>query len=34
MLHADITAFEKKYGTQAELLLKTLNRSLAIGVLA
>lgn len=33
-LHADTTAFEKKYGTQAELLLKTLNRSLAIGVLA
>jgi hypothetical protein len=27
-------AFEEKYGTQPELLLKTLDRALAIGVLA
>lgn len=33
-LHADVKAFEKKYGTQPELVLKTLDRSLAIGVLA
>lgn len=33
-LHADIVAFENKYGTQPELLLKTLDRALAIGVLA
>ncbi|MEB5920925.1 DUF968 domain-containing protein [Franconibacter daqui] len=33
-LHADTVAFEKKYGTQPELLLKTLDRTLAIGVLA
>lgn len=33
-LHADMKAFEKKYGTQPELLLKTLDRALAIGVLA
>ena len=33
-LHADAVAFEKKYGTQPELLLKTLDRALAIGALA
>lgn len=33
-LHADVKAFERKYGTQPELVLKTLDRSLAIGVLA
>ncbi|TNV14926.1 DUF968 domain-containing protein [Buttiauxella sp. B2] len=33
-LHADVSAFEKKYGTQPELVLKTLDRALAIGVLA
>lgn len=33
-LHADVKAFEEKYGTQPELLLKTLDRALAIGVLA
>lgn len=33
-LHADMKAFEKKYGTQPELLLRTLDRALAIGVLA
>ncbi len=33
-LHADLKAFEKKYGTQPELLLRTLDRALAIGVLA
>lgn len=33
-LHADMKAFEEKYGTQPELLLKTLDRALAIGVLA
>ncbi len=33
-LHADTTAFEQKYGTQPELMLKTLDRALAIGVLA
>lgn len=33
-LHADPVAFEKKYGTQPELVLKTLDRALAIGVLA
>ncbi|WP_318393517.1 DUF968 domain-containing protein [Enterobacter sp.] len=33
-LHADVKAFEQKYGTQPELLLKTLDRALAIGVLA
>ena len=32
-LHADTVAFEGKYGTQQELLLKTLDRALAIGVL-
>jgi len=33
-LHADTAAFENKYGTQPELLLKTLDRALAISVLA
>jgi len=33
-LHANAVAFEKKYGTQSELVLKTLDRALAIGVLA
>ena len=33
-LHADMKAFEEKYGTQPELLLRTLDRALAIGVLA
>ncbi|WP_072570097.1 DUF968 domain-containing protein [Enterobacter sp. SA187] len=33
-LHTDMKAFEKKYCTQPELLLKTLDRALAIGVLA
>ncbi|WP_312976390.1 DUF968 domain-containing protein, partial [Atlantibacter hermannii] len=33
-LHADVGAFEAKYGTQPELLLKTLDRALAIGALA
>ncbi|MEB6380075.1 DUF968 domain-containing protein [Leclercia adecarboxylata] len=33
-LHADAVAFEAKYGTQPELLLKTLDRALAIGALA
>ncbi len=33
-LHADTAAFEQKYGTQPELLLKTLDHALAIGVLA
>ena len=33
-LHADTVAFEKKYGTQPEMVLKTLDRELAIGVLA
>lgn len=33
-LHANAVAFEEKYGTQPELLLKTLDRALAIGVLA
>lgn len=33
-LHADTAAFEQRYGTQPEMLLKTLDRALAIGVLA
>lgn len=33
-LHAEVGAFEAKYGTQPELLLKTLDRALAIGALA
>lgn len=33
-LHADMKAFEEKYCTQPELLLRTLDRALAIGVLA
>jgi len=33
-LHADMKAFEEKYGTQPELLMRTLDRALAIGVLA
>jgi hypothetical protein len=33
-LHAGMKAFEEKYGTQPELLMKTLDRALAMGVLA
>ncbi|WPU24492.1 DUF968 domain-containing protein [Cedecea neteri] len=33
-LHADTVAFEKKHGSQPELLLKQLDRALAIGALA
>ena len=33
-LHADVGAFEEKYGTQPELLLRVLDRVLAIGVIA
>jgi len=32
-LHADAVTFEANYGTQTELLLKTLDRALAIGAL-
>lgn len=32
-LHADVTAFEQKYGTQLELLFRFLDRALAIGVI-
>ncbi|EBB7190386.1 DUF968 domain-containing protein [Salmonella enterica] len=33
-LHADVPAFEQKHGTQLELLLRFMDRALAIGVLA
>ena len=33
-LHADMRAFEERYGTQPELLLRMLDRALAIGVIA
>ena len=33
-LHADMRAFEEKYGTQPEMLLRFLDRALAIGVIA
>jgi hypothetical protein len=33
-LHADTVAFEKRYGSQAELLIRFLDRVLAIGVIA
>ena len=33
-LHADTVAFEKKYGSQLELIFRFLDRALAIGVLA
>lgn len=33
-LHADVRAFEEQYGTQPELLLRVLDRALAIGVIA
>ncbi|KGT87224.1 hypothetical protein NG99_23660 [Erwinia typographi] len=33
-LHADMRAFEAKYGTQPELLLRMLDRALALGVIA
>lgn len=33
-LHADTNAFERRYGTQPELLLRILDRALAIGVIA
>ena len=32
-LHADVVAFEKKHGTQLELLFRFMDRSLAIGVI-
>ena len=32
-LHADLAAFEKKHGTQLELLFRFMNRALAIGVI-
>lgn len=32
-LHADVAAFEQKYGTQLELLFRFLDRTLAIGVI-
>lgn len=32
-LHADVTAFERKYGTQLELLFRFLDRVMAIGVI-
>lgn len=32
-LHADVSAFEKKHGTQLELLFRFMNRALAIGVI-
>ncbi|MFC0140631.1 DUF968 domain-containing protein [Erwinia mallotivora] len=32
-LHADVSAFEQKYGTQLDLLFRFLDRSLAIGVI-
>ena len=32
-LHADVAAFEKKHGTQLELLFRVLDRALAIGVI-
>ena len=32
-LHADVAAFEKKHGTQLELLFRFMNRALAIGVI-
>ena len=33
-LHADMRAFEERYGTQPEMLLRMLDRALAIGVIA
>lgn len=33
-LHADVKAFEEKYGSQTELVLRVLDRALAIGVIA
>lgn len=33
-LHADMRAFEAKYGTQPELLIRTLDKALALGVIA
>ena len=33
-LHADVPAFEQKHGTQLELLLRFMDRALAIGVIA
>lgn len=33
-LHADMRAFEERYGTQPEMLLRFLDRALAIGVIA
>jgi hypothetical protein len=33
-LHADARAFEAKYGTQPELIIRTLDRALALGVIA
>lgn len=33
-LHADMRSFEAKYGTQPEMLLRTLDRALSLGVIA
>ena len=33
-LHADARAFEAKYGTQPELIIRTLDRALSLGVIA
>ncbi|HEB0857118.1 TPA: DUF968 domain-containing protein, partial [Citrobacter freundii] len=33
-LHADVPVFEQKHGTQLELLLRFMDRALAIGVIA
>jgi hypothetical protein len=33
-LHADTVAFEKKHGSQLEMLVRTQDRALAIGVIA
>ncbi|MCK2799908.1 hypothetical protein MZF04_23065, partial [Escherichia coli] len=33
-LHADIAAFEEKYGSQLELIFRFIDRALATGVLA
>lgn len=33
-LHADVRAFESEYGTQPELIIRTLDRALALGVIA
>ncbi|WP_325169078.1 DUF968 domain-containing protein [Pantoea agglomerans] len=33
-LHGDARSFEAKYGTQPELIIRTLDRALALGVIA